>query len=488
MGVAMHDPAAQRIQDRALALARRAVDRVAARVAHGAPLFAEQPAEPPGPPGSLVLGHLAELWRDPLALFSRCMTGYGPLVRLRVGLESYYVLNHPDLVQHVFVSNSKNYVRSQRDEDYKLVLGNSLLTSEGEEWRRQRKLTQGAFHRERIAAFADAMIGPTRDLLTQLKECAGKPVLFSDHLNGIALRIVSRTFLLEEVGEHTAAIRQAANVANEFTSSLHLVPTWVPTRRHRELKQALAVFDALIFRMIAARRASGAPKQDLLSLLMAAQDDVTGERMSDRQIRDQVLTFLLGGHETTGSVLSWTFYLLSLHPEIEVRLRAHIQQVLGDRDPTAEDVPRLDYVAQVIQESMRLYPSAWVLERGVVAEDTLAGYRVPAGATVAVCPYTLHRHPDFWDDPEVFDPDRFAAPRVRERSRYVYLPFGTGPRVCIGNTFAMMEMAIIVAMVVREYRLELWPGQKIELEPLVSLRPKGGLRMVPRPISTSRPE
>lgn len=466
-------------KDRALELTRRCVDRLALRIAHGIPVRAPLPPQPPGPRGSILLGNTAEGWNRPLALFTRCMKEYGPIARLRFAASSYYLLNHPDLVHHVFVENHRNYKKSRNYRGIQIVLGDGLFTSEGETWRRQRKLAQPAFHRERLAGFAQIMCSSTRELLTRLQARAGQPVQWHEEMSDLALRIVCRTLFSAEIDAQAAAIRQSVSFANEYGESAYFLPTWIPTAKNQELKRALAQFDALIYRMIAARRRSPEQPRDLLSMLMAAQDESSGEGMSDRQLRDEALTLIIGGHETTATVLDWTFHLLSQHQAIERQLRAHVLAVLGDRDPTVEDLPKLGYVTQVVQEAMRLYPPAWVMEREAIAEDTIGGYPIPAGATVAVSPYVLHRHPDFWDDPERFVPERFAPDKQRERSRYVYLPFGSGPRICIGNAFAMMEMVIIVSMLVRQLRVAPGPGKTVEPEPLMTLRPKHGLELVP---------
>lgn len=463
-----------------LTLAGQLVDRLASRIEYGTPIWPAPPS-PPSPPGSLILGHMAEGWRHPLELFARCVAEYGPITRLRFGTSSYYLINDPDLVHHVFVENPRNYKKSRNYRGLRNVIGDGLFTSEGDTWRRQRKLAQPAFHRERIFAFAETMSRSTRELLARLSAQPEQPLAWDEEMGELALRIVSRTLFSSEIDADVAAIRESVGFVNEYGGNAYFLPTWMPTPTNRALKRTMAVFDALIYPLIAERQSHANDRGDLLSMLIAAQDEATGERMSARQVRDEALTLIIGGHETTGNVLSWTFYLLSRHPEIERRLREHVVSVLGERDPAAEDVARLGYVTQVIQEAMRLYPPAWVIERETLVADVLSGYKIPAGATVAVSPFVLHRNPIFWDNPEGFDPDRFAPELVRRRSRYVYLPFGSGPRLCIGNTFSMMETVIIVSMIVRDFHLQLVPGHKVEPEPLVTLRPKYGLRMTARP-------
>ena len=457
-------------------------ERVVMWLAHSTPLFAPRAPAPPGPPGSPLLGNFVEGWNRPLELFTRGAEEHGELVRYRFGTTFYYLVNSPELVRRVFVENAKNYTKSRYYRGIKLVLGDGLFTSEGDFWRRQRRLSQPAFHRERLAGFASSMVDSTRDALEDFKRRAGETVDVARAMSRLALRIVGRTLFSAEIADEAGAIQRAVHFANEFGESAFFLPLWVPTLKNRELKRALAVFDDLVARMIADRReatARGEAPGDLLAMLMSVRDEDTGERMSDRQLRDEALTLIIGGHETTATVLDWTFYLLARHPEVAWRLREHVRATLGDRDPSAEDISKLTYTAQVVQESMRLYPPAWVMEREAIGDDTLAGYGIPGRSTVAVCPYVLHRRPDLWPDPERFDPERFTPERVKDRPKHAYLPFGHGPRQCIGHAFAMMETVIIVSMFARELALDLAAGGTVEPEPLTTLRPKG-LRMIPR--------
>ena len=340
----------------------------------GRPSSAPSHRSLPARPGRCSSASMVEGWRRPLELFSRTMNEHGPIARLRFGASFYYLVNHPDLVHHAFVENARNYKKSKNYRGIQIVLGDGLFTSEGEHWRRQRRLSQPAFHRERIAAFAETMSDSTRAMLAGLQDRAGEPVEVHEEMARLALRIVCRTLFSADVGADADAVGEAVAFANAFGESAFFLPTWLPTPTNRKLAQTLAVFDQLIARMIAERRNGGnaATRGDLLSLLMAARDEATGEGMSERQLRDEALTLIIGGHETTATVLSWTFYLLSRHPDVERRLRAHVLEVHGDRDPTAADVPKLGYVWQVIQESMRLYPPAWVIEREAIGPTTSA--------------------------------------------------------------------------------------------------------------------
>ena len=263
--------------------------------------------------------------------------------------------------------------------------------------------------------------------------------------------------------------------ANDYATALVRLPTWLPLPKNREFRRALAEVDRVVYDIVEARRRSAKEHEDLLGLLMNATDEEG--RMSERQLRDEVLTLVGAGHETTANALSWTFYLLSLHPEIDARLEAELDRVLGGRTPSLEDLPKLALVERVIKESMRLYPPAWAFERDALEADNLGGWPIEAGATVGVVTYALHRHPGHWENPEGFDPDRFLPERSASRHRYAYLPFGGGPRQCIGMGMALMEAAIVLATLRQRYRLELVPGQRVKLDASVTLRPGTPIRM-----------
>jgi cytochrome P450 len=443
----------------------------------------------PGPEGLPWVGNLFDVWKDPLRLFTRSVASHGDIVAMRFGPFRYWLLNDPEAIHHVLVDNNKNYTKSRNYQGLKLVLGEGLVTSEGEFWRRQRRLAQPAFHKEKLAGFARTMAEDTAAMLQAWQARGSDGVALDVHaeMMKLTLKIVARTLFSTTVGAEADAIGAALAIAlrhaEDYAESLLPVPPWVPTPSNLRFKRAVKTLDELVFRIIDERRKSGADPGDLLAMLMAATDDEAegGARgMTDRQLRDEVMTLVMAGHETTANALTWTFYLLANHPEIEARLRREVDSVLGDdaaRSPTLADLPKLPYTAMVIQESMRLFPPVWAFERQARGADVVAGFDVPAKAIMAVCPYALHRHPAYWEDPERFDPLRFTPERVESRPRYAYLPFGGGPRQCIGNGFAMMEAQIILAMVVRQKHLALSPGFELELDPVVTLRPKRGMPM-----------
>ena len=436
---------------------------------------------PPGPPGLPFLGSVLDAWRDPIALLLDSALRFGPMVGLKIGPFRYILVGDPEGIRRVLVDNPQNYTKSRNYDGIKLVLGRGLLTSEGDLWRRQRKLIQPAFHRDRLATFATVMAEETGAMLDRWAPLAAERRAVDVHaeMMGLTLRIVASTFFGADVARHTAAVAGALDTvvhfADEYVKQIVRLPVGVPTPRNIRFRRAVATLDGVL-QSIKKERRRRAGDADLLAMLMEARDE-SGERMSDAQIRDELMTLILAGHETTANALSWTFYLLSRHPEAERRVFAEVTEVLGDRAPTPEDLPKLRYTTMVIQESMRLYPPAWAFERAAIGDDEVAGYHVPAGTMLIFCPFTLHRDPALWDNPEGFEPERFSPERAAARPRYAYLPFGGGPRHCIGNGFAMMEVQIILAMVVQRCRLWLVPGHPVEMDPLITLRPRGGVRM-----------
>ena len=475
------------------------------QTSHVSEIARSAPKLAPGPKGIPFFGSVFPAWRDPLGLFMRSRETYGDVVRFKFGPLDYYLVSDPNLVRHVLVDNAKAYTKSRSYAGLKLVLGEGLLTSEGAQWRRQRKLAQPAFHRAQLAGFADRMSRATRDMLERWRgDDFGTTRAFCVHeeMMRLTFRIVGLTLFSADVDGDASDVGRALDTAlrwaNDYAESFVPVPPYVPTPANLRFKRAMKTLDGIVYRLIAGRRAQAAANEgygsDLLGMLMEAVDeggeaaDVRasaggdGERMTDQQLRDEIITMVLAGHETTANLLSWTFSLLARHPEIEQRVRDEATRVLGDRDPVLEDVRSLEYTRLVLEEALRLYPPAWIFERQNVEPDVLGGYSLKAGSVVGIAPYVLHRHPAYWESPEAFDPERFRAERAEKRPRYTYLPFGGGARTCIGNHFAMMEAQIILAMIVRQERLALEPGHPLELEPLITLRPKQGVRVTRRSV------
>jgi enediyne biosynthesis protein E7 len=436
----------------------------------------------PGPHGHWLLGHLLEFRRDVLGLLTESARTFGQVVRFRLGPQVIHLLNHPSHIEHVLQKNHQNYDKNTRSAGYiKSVTGESLLASNGELWKRQRRLLQPAFHRKNIAAFARQMTVATTTMLERWRahQARKEAVDVASEMMRLTYAIVGRTLFSADVGPDADTIEHAMQVILPHTfGRLGRVvnwPEWFPTPGNRRFRRALRDIDGVVYRIIDQHRRAQDNTQangDLLSMLLQVRDEETGLGFSDEQLRNETITFLLAGHETTANALTWTFYLLSQHPEVERQLRDEVNGVLGGRPPTIEDLPRLSFTRMVIQEAMRLYPPIWIIERRVIHADTAGGYDLPAGSAVVIAPYVLHRHPNFWEEPDEFKPARFANP-IPE----AYIPFGAGPRFCIGREFAMLEAQLITAMVAQSFRLCLLPGHRVEPLPGITLRVRDGLLM-----------
>jgi cytochrome P450 len=434
---------------------------------------------PPGEGAYRLLASARRVQRDPLQFLTELTRTYGDIAFVRFLVWPVYVVNHPDFIKQVLQEHHRSYNKDNFDYRFlRPLLGEGLLTNDGASWLHQRRLIQPTFHRQRLVAFGSLMTEATLAMLERWERCAerGEVLDVAAEMMRLTLRIIGQALFSLDLSAAATTVGQALRSANDYLCA-PFPPLFVPTPRNRRLQAALRRLDALVYDLITARRQSQQDTPDLLSVLLAVRDEETGEGMSDRQIRDEVITLLLAGHETTAVALSWTWYLLAQHQECEQRLHAEVGAVLGGRLPTVEDLPNLPYCHMVLEEALRLYPPAWSFSRNALADDELGGYHISAGSTVLLCPYTTHRHPAFWEQPEVFDPLRFTPERVAARPHYAYFPFGGGPRLCIGSAFAMMEAQLILATVAQRYRLCLGTDVRVEPEPLITLRPRGGLPM-----------
>jgi cytochrome P450 len=440
----------------------------------------------PGPPGLPLLGNLLRLRGDRLGFLLGAAREFGGVVRLPIAMQLAHLVTDPAGVKRVLQDNADNYGRETRSiAVLRATLGEGLLTTAGEGWRRKRRLAQPAFHKQRLAGFAATMAEAAAACVERWRPLAERGTAFdvAPEMARLTLHILGLCIFERDLTGEADSIAQAVVAALHHTvdnlGALFPLPESVPTPANRRFKAALRELDRVVLGLIDERRRSGQDRGDLLSMLLAARDEETGEGLSDRQLRDELMTLLLAGHETTAMSLSWTLYLLSLHPAVRRAVEEEARAVLGQRRPGAEDLPRLRVTRMVLEESMRLYPPAWLITRSVTADDEIGGYRIPAGTGVLLSPYVTHRDPALWDNPEGFDPERFAPERAEDaaRPRYAYFPFGGGPHLCIGAGFAMMEAAIILATIARSLRLDLVPGRPVEVQPLVTLRPKAGIWM-----------
>jgi cytochrome P450 len=447
---------------------------------------------PPGPRGVPFLGMLPAVRRSPTRVFLDAARRYGEVVYFKIGPRHGYLVTNPAHIRHVLQDNARNYRKSPLYDKLRVLLGNGLLTSEGEFWLRQRRIAQPAFHRQRIAALAGVMAGAARHVAARWDTIAqdGQVVDVDEEMMRLTRTVVLRTLLGADLGPFSDRVDDAWRILNQHIGesfwSLGLTDWW-PSAKKRRYQAARAVLRGAVDHVIAARRRHPSGGADLLSMLMSARDEDTGETMTDEQLRVEVTTFLLAGQETTSLALTWVWYLLSRHPAAQRRLEDEIDTALGDRPPEYADLVNLPYTRMVIDEAMRLYPPAWGFSREAIGDDEVGGYRVPRGWLVFVIPYVLHRLPAFWDDPDAFDPERFTPERIAERPKFIYLPFGAGPRQCIGNQFALIEAQLVVATLAQRYRLHLVPGHSVDPWPLITLRPRFGMPMsVVRRSSASR--
>jgi cytochrome P450 len=431
-----------------------------------------------GPRG--VFGTLRAFREDPLRFLIDMSRAYGPVAHFQLGRVDARLVTRPSGVRRILQDNNENYGRQTRAHAaLRATLGNGLITSDGDFWRRQRRIAQPAFHKQRIASFAAVMTSAAEELVGRWQPLAarGESLDIFPELLRLTLQILGRSLFSLELGGASAAVGEGLDVVLHHTMetlhSIFPVPEVIPTPANRRFKAALRALDAVVLDLIQQRRQSTG-QNDLLSMLVDMRDAETGEGMTDRQLRDEVMTLMLAGHETTSVALAWTFTFLSRYPGVRRTLEDELKAVLGGRAAGFEDLPRLRYTRMVLEETMRLLPPAWVVTRSAIADDEVDGYLVPAGSRLLVSPYVTHRDPALWPNPEGFDPLRFEA---SEQPRYAYFPFGGGPHLCIGAGFAMMEAQIVLATVAQHLRLDLVPGHPVEVEPLVTLRPRHGIRM-----------
>ncbi|MFN7142547.1 MAG: cytochrome P450 [Myxococcota bacterium] len=436
---------------------------------------------PPGPPGHPIHGSLWEFHEDPVGFQVRTARAYGDVSRFRFFHMPAYLAVHPDDVRTILVDPDGAFVKGMAMEGFRPLVGKGLLLNEGESHRRQRRMMQPAFHRRRVAGYGAVMLEEARRLADRWED--GARVDMDVEMNRLTLTIAART--LFGTGVTDAEARDVADAMTAFTRWYHQsthpmgpLLQMIPTEATRSFKEAKRALGAVVDRMIRARR-EGGDTGDILSMLVFARDaEGDGAAMSDEHVHDEAITLLVAGHETTGATLAWAWSLLDAHPDIAAKLRAEIDAVCGDREPTVEDVPRLTYAEMVFAETLRLYPSATALPRQAVKPVVLGGYTVPAGALVMAGAWCCHRDPRFWDEPEAFRPERWTPEAKAARPKFAYIPFGGGARTCIGEAFAWMEGTLVLATLARRWSASVAPGHVVVPEALFTVRPKGGLPMV----------
>ena len=443
---------------------------------------------PPGPRGKPLLGSLLEMrGKGPLDFYTGLWREFGDVFHHRIGTVPVYGFIHPDQVEYVLKTNKDNFdkgtlieIRGRR------VMGQSLLMSEGDVWQHVRRLMDPPFSKEGVPDFFWTMTGATEMLLSRWQEVArkGEVVEMQDEMMLLSFSMISRLVFSEDLSEGASETRHAITFLLNYVQDIILavvdIPPWVPTPKNRRFQAAKKKVDAFVTAHIEARRRDPDSAHDLISHLLQARDE-NGRGMTDSQVRDQVLTTFIAGQENAALVLAWFWYLLSQHPDVEEQLHAELAEVLNGRIPTLEDMPRLEYTRRVLEEAMRLYPPLWIQGRVNLKDDVIGGYRVPAGSTVILIEYLTHRHPDFFENPETFDPDRMLPERTAGIARYAFFPFGGGKRKCIGNKYSTFAFLVAVGTLAQHFRVRLKPNHRVEPIAVAALRPRYGLPMTLEP-------
>ncbi|MCC6139547.1 MAG: cytochrome P450 [Nitrospira sp.] len=431
-----------------------------------------------GPAGYPFVGHLPAFLYDQLGFLSRCAAEYGDVVKLTIG-EPTYLLNNPEDVKHVLVVNPDNYGKSPRMTSVsgKRLSGSGLLTSVGAAHLKQRRMMQPVFYRKTVESFSHTITTGVATMLDRWTD--GMQIDLGREMMGLAQKNIVKTLLGSDADQEMPSLLEAITVRRRYMEHVFFspFPQWMPSRIGMAYRKAMRRIDGIVYRAIQSRRARSADGEDLLSrLLRARYDDGTG--MTDQQVRDEAVTLFITGYETIAEALTWTSYLLSQHPEIEAAFLSEVDEVLGRRLPSVEDLPRLTYAGMVLAESIRLYPPTWIFIRVALEGDKLpSGAIIPAGAKIYLSPYVMHRTPRYFPDPERFNPERFTETAKKERAQFAYFPFGGGARVCIGEHFAKMEAILTLTAIAQRFRVSLVPGQAIVPDPKMTLRPKNGIKV-----------
>ena len=440
---------------------------------------------PPGPKGDWLLGSGPEVSKDPLKFYVKYQREFGDVVKFRsIFGFSWYLVTDPAGIERVLQANQANYRKAPiLTSALSLVIGNGLVISEGDFWRRQRRLMQPAFHRQRLAMLAETMRDSAMETARRWETgcvAGGEPIEVTREMTDLTIKIAAETLFGADVSDDSARFGDALQTALGHVNFKMMYPLavldYVPTARNRRFRRAMKTLDEVVRKIIIERRRTEDDKGDLLSMLMAARDEETGEAMTDEHLRDEVLTLLIAGHETTASALSWMWLLLAKNTEQFKTLRAELDEVLQGKPPALDDLPRLPFARAVFDETQRLYPPAWGIPRLAAEADELCGYRIEKGKMVVVSQYIAHRHPDYWAQPEEFLPARFLPENAQNRPLFAFFPFGGGARKCIGNHFALMEAQIITATLAQQFTPQ-FAGDDPDLDPTFALRPKNGLRL-----------
>jgi cytochrome P450 len=431
------------------------------------------------PEGNTIAGHLLDLGRDPLGFLTHCARNYGEIIPLRLGLTATCLLVNPEHIEEV-LKDRDNFIKSRGFRVLKTLLGEGLLTNEGESWFKQRRLAQPVFQHKRIAGYGQTMVEYTEEMLSSWE--SGEIRDIHAEMMRLTLNIVMKCIFDRDVSEGEAQdVAHALDVSMDWFESKRkqnfVVWEWFPRPENIRYRQAIQKMDESIYSLIAAKRQNQSRGTDLLSMLMQAKDEDDGSSMDDKQLRDEVATLMLAGHETTANALSWTWMLLAQNPECDRKLTHELRRVLQGRSPTVEDLPQLRYAENIIKESLRLYPPVAIFGREAIADYNLDNYCIPAGCVVTISQWVMHRNPKYFDLPEEFIPERWENDLEKRLPRGVYIPFGDGPRVCIGKGFAQMEAVLLLATIAQKYSFSLVEAYQIVPQPSITLRPERGIKV-----------
>ncbi len=440
----------------------------------------KRPSRPPGPRQRLFTGNFREFYSDLLGFLTRCAAEYGDISSFRLGRRPCILVNHPDLIEQILVKQNKNFIKPFPFRFTRQVLGNGLLTSEGKFWLRQRRLAQGAFQTQRIANYGTDMVASGQRMLSGWQDGQTRDI-HADMMQ-VTLDIVARTLFGADVTDQSLEIGESLLTAiRSFSINFGRripLPAWIPTRGNRRARAAVRALNEVVQEIVERRRQENEPRKDLLSMMLHARDEDDGSQMTNAQLADEARTFLLAGHETTAISLSWSFYLLATHPEIQDALAEELDRVLDGRPPAVSDVPRLQLTERVVLEAMRVFPPVFMIGREPLEDFELGDYTIRAGTTIFMSQWVMHHDARYYEQPEKFDPHRWLPERVAARPKMAYFPFGGGPRICIGNTFAMLESVLLLATIASQWSVRLVPGQEIRLSPVLTLRPRRGIQVV----------
>ncbi|HVJ09036.1 MAG TPA: cytochrome P450 [Acidisarcina sp.] len=440
---------------------------------------------PPGLKLNLPLYLTRRFFRpgNPILLFQHLVATYGRIAHYRLLGSDIIFLNEPEFIREILVNQPQNFIKERTQRRMKILLGDGLITSDGEIHRRQRRIAAPAFHRQRIQSYGAIMVDRAAKMREQWQD--GREIDIAAEMMQLALQVVARTLFDTDVTDDVRQINDEVNVIMGLYHFLVALP-WaekllpLPLPGLMRFRKAKARLDAVVYRMIEEHRKLGVDRGDLLSMLLSSRDEESDHSgMTDTQLRDEVLTIFLAGYETVANALAWTWLLLGQNPQAEARFHAELDEVLGDRLATIDDLPRLRYTEMVLAESMRLYPPAWAMGRQSIRDVELGPYRFPSGTYFFFSQYIMHRSPEHFPDPLRFDPERFTAQQKLARQKFTYFPFGGGSRQCIGEAFAWMEGVLILATLGQQWKLNLVPGQHIEVQPKITLRPRSSIRVIP---------